>query len=113
LNRVKSIISAGIRDGSGKLKMLYSEDGEPVSGAYILSDKDTSIYLFGANDINYRDSYGSTRVILDSLKETFQESKMIFDFCGMNSPLRGEFKSSFNARLIPYFELDLNVRREI
>jgi len=113
LNRVKSIISAGIRDGSGKLKMLYSENGEPVSGAYILSDKDTSIYLFGANDINYRDSYGSTRVILDSLKETFQESKMIFDFCGLNSPLRGEFKSSFNARLIPYFELDLNVRREI
>lgn len=113
LNRVRSIISAGLRDGSGNLKMLYSENGEPVSGAYILSDKDTSIYLFGANDVNYRDSYGSTRVILDSLKETFQESKMIFDFCGMNSPFRGEFKSSFNARLIPYFELDLNVRREI
>lgn len=113
LNRVKSIVSAGLGDGSGNLTMLYSEDGEPVSGAYILSDRDTSIYLFGANDIKYRDSYGSTRVILDSLKQTFQESKKIFDFCGMNSPLRGEFKSSFNARLIPYFELDLNVRGEI
>jgi hypothetical protein len=113
LNRVKSIISAGLMDGAGNLKMLYSEDGEPVSGAYILSDKGTDVYLFGANNTNYRDSYGSTRMILDSLKETFQESKKIFDFCGMNSPLRGEFKSSFNARLTPYFELDLNVRKGI
>ena len=113
LNRVKSIISAGLMDGSGNLKMLYSEDGEPVSGAYILSDKGTDVYLFGANNTNYRDSYGSTRIILDSLKETFQESKKIFDFCGMNSPLRGEFKSSFNARTTPYFELDLNVRKGI
>jgi hypothetical protein len=113
LNRVKSIISAGLMDGAGNLKMLYSEDGEPVSGAYILSDKGTDVYLFGANNTNYRDSYGSTRIILDSLKETFQESKKIFDFCGMNSPLRGEFKSSFNARTTPYFELDLNVRKGI
>ena len=93
--------------------MLYSKEGEPVSGAFILSDKNTDVYLFGANDNNYRDSYGSTRIILDSIKETFEESKKIFDFCGMNSPLRGDFKSSFNARLTPYFELDLNVRREI
>jgi lipid II:glycine glycyltransferase (peptidoglycan interpeptide bridge formation enzyme) len=113
LNRARSIISAGLGDGSGNLKMLYSEDGEPISGAYILSDKGTNIYLFGANDTNYRNSYGSTRIILDSLKETFQQSKKIFDFCGMNSPLRGEFKSSFNARITPYFELDLNVRREV
>lgn len=112
LNRVKSIISAGLRDGSGALKMLYSDDGEPVSGAYILSDKGTDIYLFGANDTTYRDSYGSTRLILESLKLSFQNSKKTFDFCGMNSPLRGEFKSSFNARLTPYFELDLDVRKE-
>lgn len=112
LSRVSNIISSGLRDGSGTLKMLYSEELEPVSGAFILSDERTDVYLFGANDITYRNSYGSTRLILESLKATFQQSKKTFDFCGMNSPLRGEFKSSFNARLAPYFELNLDLREE-
>ena len=112
MKRVSSIISAGLQHDSGKLKMLYSEKGEAVSGAYILSDRSTDVYLFGANNTHFRDSYGSTRLLLESLRESFQQSKKIFDFCGMNSPNRGEFKSSFNARVMPYFELDLEVRED-
>ena len=111
LDRVSNIISVGLEDKSGKLRMLYSKKGDPVSGAYILSDQTTDVYLFGANNIEFRDSYGPTRLLLESVKESFGQTKAVFDFCGMNSPLRGEFKSSFNARVTPYFEMDLEVRK--
>ena len=106
-NRIKEIITTGLKNNSGKLKMLYSEQGEPIAGVFILSDLKTDYYLFGANDIRYKEAHGPTRLLLDSIKESFESSKTNFDFCGMNSPTRGNFKSSFNARVTPYFELDL------
>jgi hypothetical protein len=111
VERVSNIISAGLKDRSGILRMLYNHNGDPVSGAYILSDETTDVYLFGANNTEFRDSYGPTRLLLESIKESFERNKTIFDFCGMNSPRRGEFKSSFNARVTPYFEMALEVRR--
>lgn len=112
LDRVIRIISGGLQNESGQLNMLYSANDEPISGTFILSDKNMDVYLFGANDIHYHASYGSTRLLLESIKESFHKTKKIFDFCGMNSPSRGEFKSSFNARVEPYFELNLEVRKD-
>lgn len=112
LDRVNQIISRGLQDRSGRLSMLYSAIGEAISGTYILSDKNLDVYLFGANDTSFRGSYGPTRLLLDSIQETFRKQKSKFDFCGMNSPNRGEFKSSFNARVQPYFELNLEIRKD-
>ena len=30
------------------------------------------------------------------------------DFFGTNSPLRGDFKTSFNSKIQPYFEISYN-----
>lgn len=108
LDRCKSIIKATTESGSGNLRMLYSETGVPISGVFVLSDSVSDIYLFGASDSNYLSFHGSTRLLLDSIKESFSRSKEVFDFCGMNSPNRGYFKSTFNARVTPYFELNLD-----
>lgn len=112
LNRVFRIIQDAINQNYGNLLMLYSSHGEPISGVFILSDKQTATYLFGANDVKHRHVFGSTRLLVEAIRKSYSEKKELFDFCGMNSPQRGEFKSSFNARLTPYFELDLDARKE-
>lgn len=112
LNRVFRIIQDGINQSYGNLSMLYSSFGEPISGVFILSDNRTDTYLFGANDTKYRNIHGSTRLLVEAVRKSYSDKKEIFDFCGMNSPQRGEFKSSFNALITPYFEVDLDARKE-
>jgi hypothetical protein len=111
IKQVEQIIKGSNFAFSGSLDMVYSRSGTPLSGVFILSDKNTDIYLFGATDPQYRKEFGSTRLILDAIKRSFETEKLIFDFCGMNSPKRGEFKSSFNARIVPYFELELVTKK--
>lgn len=111
LKRAYTIIQDAISQNYGKLSMLYSPQGEPISSVFILSDKRTDTYLFGANDMKYKHFHGSTRLLINAISMAFSHKKQIFDFCGMNSPHRGKFKSSFNARLTPYFEVDLVTRK--
>jgi len=106
-NRCVAIMTDALELGSGKLRILYTDRGDPVAGVFILSNKTTDVYLFGASDQNFHKINGPTRLLLDSIKESFAAGRTNFDFCGMNSPNRGYFKSTFNARVTPYFEVDL------
>jgi len=44
---------------------------------------------------------------LDNIALSAQKGLQRFDFVGVNSPQRGDFKLSFNAELVPYQEVHL------
>lgn len=112
VERISRIIQSGLSHRSGRLSFLRNNAAKAVSGMFILSDDETDFYLFGASDPKYRDSNGPTRMLLEAIENSFENSRQTFDVCGMNSPTRGEFKSSFDARVKPYYEVDLELLRK-
>ncbi len=112
-DRVSRVIHSGISSKQGKLDIIYLPNGEPASGMYTLFDDKSDYYLYGATDPKHRSTFGSSLLMLNAIERTFLENKTLFDFCGMNSPQRGEYKSSFNARVEPYFEVDFIPIRDV
>jgi lipid II:glycine glycyltransferase (peptidoglycan interpeptide bridge formation enzyme) len=107
LQRVSAIIENGLSSGTGNLLILQENDGTPVSGVFILSDKETDFYQFGASDPERVKLNGSSFLLLRSIELAFINGRKYFDMVGMNSPNRGEYKASFNARVNSYFEIEL------
>lgn len=78
-------------------------DGVAVSAVFFLYDDRTAYYLFGANDPQYRSSFGGTFLLMSMLRGAFDRGMQEIDLVGVNSPNRGDFKLSLNAELRPYF----------
>lgn len=106
LHRVSTIIENGLASGVGKLLILQESDGTPLSGVFTLSDKITDYYQFGASNPERLKLNGSSFLMLLAIELAFKNGRKYFDMVGMNSPNRGEFKASFNARVKPFFELN-------
>ena len=107
LNRVLSILTFGLSSGAGRLLMLHETDGKPISGVFILSDETTDYYQFGASNPKKSNVSGASFLLLLAIEESFKNNRKFFDMVGMNSPNRGDFKASFNARVSPYFEIEI------
>jgi len=104
LCRVSSIIRIGIEANIGSLKFLVNGI-RCFSGIFILTDRDTDYYQFGATDPKSRGDHGSAYLLASAIESAFSAQRSYFDMVGMNSPGRGDFKASFNARVVPYFEI--------
>ena len=101
-NLLKSITRASLINGYGKLGIVYL-DKNPISATLFLYDDRTAYYLFGANDPEFRRTGSGTFLMLNMIKDAMQKDILEIDFCGVNSPNRGDFKISFNAELKNYF----------
>ena len=112
-NRLKTITKRAVSEGTGELSFLISEAGVVVSSLFVLHGRETDYALIGASDPNYYKNFGATRLILTAIQSSIERGISHFDFCGMNSPERGEYKSSFNARVTPYFEITLQKKYEV
>ena len=66
-----------------------------------------SYYLIGANDPNYRKDGTGGFVVLEQIRYCIEQGLSYVDFIGINSQLRGDFKTSFNANPTPYFTFSL------
>ena len=104
--RVSAIIENGASSGAGKLLILQENDGTPVSAVFILTDGVTDYYQFGASNPERLKMNGSSYLILYAIEMAFMNGRKYFDMVGMNSPNRGDYKASFNARVTPYFEIE-------
>ena len=87
----------------GFLRYAVMPDGKKIDAIYILVEGDTAYYIFGANHPDYRKCGGGTFLLIEAMKELFERGVRYFDFVGINSPLRGDFKLSFGAEIKPYY----------
>lgn len=98
------ITQTALDHGFGELLVAYTPDGTAVSATMFIWDTSTSHYLFGASDPAYRSTGAATLVLAESLWRATERGIIFADFVGINSPQRGEYKTSFGAVPVPYFE---------
>ncbi len=93
----RSIAVSALQNGYGRLLVAKLATGEVASAYLCLYDERCAYYLFAGNHPDTRKSGASTYLMFYALEKFRQEGKQNFDFIGLNSPLRGDFKTSFNA----------------
>lgn len=107
LARVERICQKAMADGYGYLSCAHV-GGRAASMAFFVTDNKCAYYLFGANDPDLRIANASSKLLIDNIASFASKGLKRFDFVGINSPQRGDFKLSFNAELVPYQEVHLS-----
>jgi lipid II:glycine glycyltransferase (peptidoglycan interpeptide bridge formation enzyme) len=102
-----TLAEKSISKGFGRLLICRDEKGIPASASLFLFDDNTGYYLIGANDPDYRKFGTGGFVVLEQIRYCIEQGLSYVDFMGINSPFRGDFKTSFNADPISYFEFTL------
>jgi hypothetical protein len=102
---LRAIATAAIRDGFGELMMAVDHDGSPAAAVLFLHDHDTAYYLVSAADPDYRATGVSTLLFLSGIERAIERGIFRIDVVGMNSPSRGDFKTSFGAVPVPYYQV--------
>ena len=92
-----------IRNNLGWLQVCRSSDGLTIGAVLILCDARTAYYLIAGNDPDFRNTGAGTALLFEAILEAQRRRLELFDFIGVNSPQRGEFKLGFGGELRPYF----------
>ena len=77
-----------------------------MSASLFLFDNKCAYYLIGANNPAYRKFGVGTFVLYQQIKKSMELGLRRIDFVGINSPNRGDYKISFNAKSTPYYTLN-------
>ncbi len=102
---LRNISEVALTYGLGRSMKAVSPKGEIASANLILRDRQASYYLFGANDPDFRSSGASSLLMFEAIAQAAEEGRDYFDFIGINSPNRGDYKVSFNAQPALYHTL--------
>jgi hypothetical protein len=102
---LRSVANAAICCGFGELLFCQDNRGTVVSASLFLYDHRCAYYLVGANDPAHRQSGAATYLMLENIRRSLMKNLAAVDFTGINSPNRGDFKTSFNALPVPYFDV--------
>jgi GNAT superfamily N-acetyltransferase len=94
---------AALEKGFGEMLICVAPDGAVVSASVFLRDRDCAYYWIGANDPEYRQTGSGTYLMIETIRRWQQKGLKAIDFVGINSPNRGDFKTSFNALPVRYF----------
>ena len=97
------IVPTALAEDFGELLVCRNKDGKAISATFFLYDEYNGYYLFGANDFEHGNAGGGTVLMLEIIRRCFERGLKWVDFVGINSPNRGDFKTSFNAVPVPYF----------
>jgi hypothetical protein len=100
---LRSITSSALAEGYGELLICKSADGIAISATVFLYDSRCGYYIVGANDPEYRKTGCGTYLMLENIRQCKEKGLLKVDMVGINSPERGDFKTSFNAVPVPYF----------
>lgn len=94
---MRQICAAALAEGYGDLFFSHNENGACVSGAFFLRDQSTAYYLIGANDPEHRQGGASTHLLIEVFWIYRNQGVRFIDLVGINSPSRGDYKTSLNA----------------
>jgi hypothetical protein len=100
---LRSVSRAALDHGFGELLTCVAPDGAVASATLFLFDRNCAYYLVGANDPAYRKTGCATYLMIENLRRWQSKGLTTVDFVGINSPNRGDFKTSFNAIPVGYF----------
>jgi len=99
------LAQTAVEQGFGRILLCKSADGAAASASLFLFDEKSAYYLIGANNPAHRNSGSGTLVVLEQIRRSMEQGVTSIDFVGANSPHRGDFKTSFNARLVQYVDV--------
>lgn len=100
---VWAITEAALARGFGELLVCRSAGGRAVSATLFLHDRACSYYLFGATDPEFRREGVGAYTLATAVRRSLERSISRIDMAGINSPARGDYKVSFNARPTPFY----------
>lgn len=100
---LRSITRSALANGYGQILICKNADGIAISATVFLYDSRCGYYMFGANDPEYRKTGCGTYLMLENIRQCKEKGLLKVDMVGINSPGRGDFKTSFNAVPVPYF----------
>jgi ribosomal protein S18 acetylase RimI-like enzyme len=100
---LRHVARAALSRGFGELLFCRDDRGVVASATLFIYDQRCGYYFVGANDPEYRQSGSGTYLMLENLRRCQAKGLACIDFGGINSPNRGDFKTSFNATPVPYF----------
>lgn len=103
---VSNISKAALESNFGELLICRDKHGSPASATLFIYDNRYGYYHFGANAPDYRKSGASTLLLMENIRRCIDKKLVGVDFVGINSPNRGDFKTSFNAKATMYFDID-------
>ena len=100
---LQTITAAALACGFGELLLCRNAAGEVASATLFLHDQHCGYYLFGANHPAHRGAGSGTFLLLENVRRCYDRGLRWVDVCGINSPNRGDFKTSLNVVPVPYF----------
>ncbi len=100
---VRSITAEALQSGFGQLMLCREKSGECASATLFLHDDQCAYYMFGANNPDHLNLNGGTFLMLENIRFYIGRGLKWVDMVGVNSPNRGDFKTSFNPKVVPYF----------
>lgn len=100
---VRSIAKHSLTNHFGKLKIARTAAGEVASATLCLYDRQSAYYLIAANHPDLRKTFASTLLLFHMINVFREKGISHFDFIGINSPNRGDYKISFNIQPQCYY----------
>ena len=104
---VTTLAKESLSKGFGRLLVCRDRSGATASASLFLFDAKTAYYLIGANDPEFRKYGTGTYVMFEQIRKCLEQGLSQVDFVGINSPMRGDFKTSFGAVPVPYYTVML------
>jgi hypothetical protein len=100
--RLHRVASSALDLGYGEI-IACLKDGEVVSAGLFLFDTKGTYYIAAGTNSEHRKANSQTMILLDAISRAKSRGSAFFDMVGVNSPNRGDYKTSFNAVPVPYF----------
>jgi len=105
---VKRIARSALDQHFGEMLVSNNSKGEVASAIFLLFDDTCAYYFIGVNDPKFRDAACGALLLSKGIDTCKERGLKLFDVVGINSPTRGDYKTSFNAIPTPYFEVEWN-----
>jgi hypothetical protein len=100
---LQSISQAALERGFGELMVCKDENDFIASAILILYDDRCTYALAAGNHPDDRKGCSGIFTFLETIRRGREKGLVALDFLGVNSPKRGDFKTSLNAVPTPYF----------
>jgi hypothetical protein len=100
---VQSIATGALQHDFGEILVCKNSAGAVASAILLLFDDTCAYYLIGANHPQYRADTCGSLLLAQGMGRCKERGLKLFDVVGINSPARGDYKTSFNAVPVPYY----------